>query len=246
MTLMEKLRQLLGLKDGEVIDPNIKLDDLMKVASEMDYTEVKEEIAEEVVEKTEEIKAEAGATDDSTVEKKIEEEKVEVKKEEVTPVASEEKVETTETKVEAKETVGEIFEDGWFNSETGEIVEERIRDDKVREAIKLVRDRYETADRVEKINRAVDTELATNYSLAVKPETIKKMLDLKEVQVDKDGKVIGVKEAIETLRESEPGLFKDREKETNPLKEGFNPVVKKNNTTANNFSQAFRIMEEIN
>lgn len=243
---MEKLRQLLGLKDDEAIDPDMKLDDLMKVASEMDETEVKEEIAEEVVEKTEEIKSEAGATDESTVEKKVEEEKVEVKKEEVTPVASEEKVETTETKVEAKETVGEIFEDGWFNSETGEIVEERIKDDKVREAIKLVRDRYETADRVEKINRAVDTELATNYSLAVKPETIKKMLDLKEVQVDKDGKVIGVKEAIETLRESEPGLFKDKEKETNPLKEGFNPVVKKNNTTANNFSQAFRIMEEIN
>ena len=94
------------------------------------------------------------------------------------------------------------------------------------------------------ISRAVDDELKTNYSLSVRPETLKSMLDLSKVTIDESGKVTGVKEAIEALKADEPGLFKDKEKESNPLKEGFNPVEKGGSDKVHSFSDAFRLMEE--
>ena len=41
------------------------------------------------------------------------------------------------------------------------------------------------------------------------------------------------------------GFFKDKEKESNPLNEGFNPVEKRGTDGVNSFSQAFKLMEEI-
>ena len=38
--------------------------------------------------------------------------------------------------------------------------------------------------------------------------------------------------------------FKDVEKESNPLNEGFSPVDKQSNSNLNSFSQAFKLMEE--
>ena len=69
---------------------------------------------------------------------------------------------------------------------------------------------------------------------------------MSNVKIDKDGKATGIKEALEDLKSSEPGFFKDKDKESNPLNEGFNPVEKKDTDNVASFAQAFRLMEEIN
>ena len=138
----------------------------------------------------------------------------------------------------------EIFEDGWFDETTGKIDYTKIKDETVKEAVKKVESKFISDKSQDVISRAVDDELKTNYSLSVRPETLKSMLDLSKVTVDESGKVTGVKEAIEALKADEPGLFKDKEKESNPLKEGFNPVEKGGSDKVHSFSDAFRLMEE--
>ena len=138
----------------------------------------------------------------------------------------------------------EIFEDGWFDETTGKIDYTKIKDETVKEAVKKVESKFTSDKSQDAISRAVDDELRTNYSLSVRPETLKSMLDLSKVTIDESGKVTGVKEAIEALKADEPGLFKDKEKESNPLKEGFNPVEKGGSDKVHSFSDAFRLMEE--
>ena len=138
----------------------------------------------------------------------------------------------------------EIFEDGWFDETTGKIDYTKIKDETVKEAVKRVESKFNSDKSQDTISRAVDDELRNNYSLSVRPETLKSMLDLSKVTIDESGKVTGVKEAIEALKADEPGLFKDKEKESNPLKEGFNPVEKGGSDKVHSFSDAFRLMEE--
>ena len=138
----------------------------------------------------------------------------------------------------------EIFEDGWFDETTGKIDYTKINDETVKEAVKKVESKFTSDKSQDAISRAVDDELRNNYSLSVRPETLKSMLDLSKVTIDESGKVTGVKEAIEALKADEPGLFKDKEKESNPLKEGFNPVEKGGSDKVHSFSDAFRLMEE--
>ena len=138
----------------------------------------------------------------------------------------------------------EIFENGWFDETTGKIDYTKINDETVKEAVKKVESKFNSDKSQDTISRAVDDELRTNYSLSVRPETLKSMLDLSKVTIDESGKVTGVKEAIEALKADEPGLFKDKEKESNPLKEGFNPVEKGGSDKVHSFSDAFRLMEE--
>ena len=85
-----------------------------------------------------------------------------------------------------------------------------------------------------------------NYSLNVSEDTLRKVIDMSKVSIDKDNNVTGVKEALEALKTAEPGFFKDKEKESNPLNEGFNPVEKRGTDNISSFSQAFKLMEEIN
>ena len=73
---------------------------------------------------------------------------------------------------------------------------------------------------------------------------IRPNLPQKSALPNADGKVTGVKEALDKLKSSEPTFFKDVEKESNPLNEGFSPVDKQSNSNLNSFSQAFRLMEE--
>ena len=156
--------------------------------------------------------------------------------------------ETKETdkkdKTDDNEVKTEIFEDGWFDETTGKIDYTKIKDETVKEAVKKVESKFISDKSQDVISRAVDDELKTNYSLSVRPETLKSMLDLSKVTIDESGKVTGVKEAIEALKADEPGLFKDKEKESNPLKEGFNPVEKGGSDKVHSFSDAFRLMEE--
>ena len=147
-------------------------------------------------------------------------------------------------KTDGSDVKTEIFEDGWFDETTGKIDYTKINDETVKEAVKKVESKFTSDKSQDAISRAVDDEIRTNYSLSVRPETLKSMLDLSKVTIDESGKVTGVKEAIEALKADEPGLFKDKEKESNPLKEGFNPVEKGGSDKVHSFSDAFRLMEE--
>ena len=137
-----------------------------------------------------------------------------------------------------------LFEDGWFNSETGEIDESKIKNPEVLSAIQSITGRYKKEKEDRMIADSLNDELK-NYSLNVSEDTLRKVLDMTNVKIDKDGKVVGIKEALENLKTAEPGFFKDKEKESNPLNEGFNPVEKKNTDNIGSFSQAFKLMEEI-
>lgn len=226
MTLMEKLKQLLGSKLDDEID---EVDEQL---------EKKDKQTEKIVETKEEIKKE----DEKDIKENNEVKTVEENKENNKNLENQE-VKTEDT-VEEKEVSRVLFEDGWFNSENGEVDESKITDPEALKAIRMLTTRYKEEKDKRTISDSLNEELK-NYSLAVSDDTIKKVLDMSNVKIDKDGKVVGVKEALETLKTSEPGFFKDKEKESNPLNEGFNPVEKNNNQNINSFAQAFKLMEEI-
>lgn len=153
-------------------------------------------------------------------------------------------VETKEAVVE--NVVNTLFDDGWFDEITGKVDETKIKDEKVKDAIKTVVNKFNNDRKLEKIGIAVDSELAKNYALNVTPETLKKMLDMSGVTVGEDGAVVGVKESIEALKTAEPGLFKDKAVMDNPLlQDGFNPVTKKSTGKPTSWESAFRMMDEI-
>lgn len=139
----------------------------------------------------------------------------------------------------------ELFEDGWFDATSGAIDETKIKDETVRGAVRTVRDKFETDINTDKVERAIDTEFKENYVLSVRPDTAKKMLNRENITIDESGNVVGVKEAIEALKTDEPGLFKDKEKESNPLNEGFNPATKPSGSSGNfkTFAEAFKMMD---
>ena len=124
-----------------------------------------------------------------------------------------------------------IFEDGWFNSESGLVDESKIKNPEALEAIKMLTGMYQAERNQRAIYDSV-TDVLKDYSLSVSDGTIRKILDLSNVTFDKDGKVIGVKEAVENLKTAEPGFFKDKDKDnSSPILEGFNPVEKSTTIT---------------
>lgn len=237
MTLLEMLKQLLGSKADEEVDTTTKPDETDN--GKEDDSKEKEDDSKE-------------KEDDSKEKEK--ETKVDVKpadneKESKDNVSSdkESKDKTLENKDSSSNDGGEtmeLFEDGWFNSETGEIDESKIKNQEVLSAIQSITGRYKKEKEDRMIADSLNDELK-NYSLNVSEDTLRKVLDMTNVKIDKDGKVVGIKEALENLKTAEPGFFKDKEKESNPLNEGFNPVEKKNTDSIGSFSQAFKLMEEI-
>lgn len=237
MTLLEMLKQLLGSKADEEVDTTTKPDETD--SGKEDDSKEKEDDSkekEETVEKEKETKEEG---------KKADNEKE--SKDKVNDRSEDSKDKTLENKdnsgTDGGETM-ELFEDGWFNSETGEIDESKIKNQEVLSAIQSITGRYKKEKEDRMIADSLNDELK-NYSLNVSEDTLRKVLDMTNVKIDKDGKVVGIKEALENLKTAEPGFFKDKEKESNPLNEGFNPVEKKNTDSIGSFSQAFKLMEEI-
>jgi hypothetical protein len=220
---MEVLKQLLGSKADEEV--------------ELDETPNKQE----------ETKNDASGDKATTVsEKKDEESKdngVETKKEEA-PKNDDTNV---DNKTDTSEKGGDgmaLFEEGWFNSETGEVDESKIKNPEALAAIQTLTAKVKQEKDQRLIDDSLNEELK-NYSLNVSEDTLKRVLDMSNVKLDKDNKVTGVKEALEALKTKEPGFFKDKEKESNPLNEGFNPVEKRGTDNVNSFSQAFKLMDEI-
>lgn len=212
---MEALRQLLGSKaDEEIMVEQDKKDDKQEVKNQ-------EQPEKKAPAKPEKVGDEISNT-----------EQVETNKETVDEV-----VEEGGTKVN-------IFEDGWFNQETGKIDESKIKNPEVLGAIQQIQAKYKQEKDSRLISDKLNDELK-NYSLNVSEDMFRRVLNLNDVKISKDGEVTGVKEAIESLKTAEPAFFKDKEKESNPLNEGFNPVEKKNTGAISSFDQAFRLMEEI-
>lgn len=143
-----------------------------------------------------------------------------------------------------EEPAMDIFENGWYDETSGRVDMSKIKNPEVLSAIQRLENRYAQERDARAISDSLRAELG-NYSLRVSEDTLEKMLDKSGIKV-KDGKVTGVKEALEALKKSEPGIFIDKEKESNPLNEGFNPVEKKSNGEPGSFSEAFKLMEEIN
>lgn len=228
MKAMDLLKMLLGSKLDEEI--NINMSDSNNVnKSESNKSEEnkgqKDESTKDKNVGSEETNSNKGKTDDKTSEQK------EVKTE----------VNDSTGKEEVKNMA--IFEEGWFDSTSGKINFDKIKNDEVLAAIKVLNDKYVDEKNQRMINDSINDELK-NYKLAVSDETFRKVLDMSNIKIDADGKVTGVKEALDKLKSSEPTFFKDVEKESNPLNEGFSPVDKQSSSNLNSFSQAFRLMEE--
>ena len=228
MKAMDLLKALLGSKLDE--DINIDLSDSNNVNKSESN-------------KSEENK---GQKDESTKDKNVGYEETNSNKVKTDDKTSEQK--ETETKINdstGKKEVSNmaIFEEGWFDSTSGKINFDKIKNDEVLAAIKVLNDKYVDEKNQRMINDSINDELK-KYKLAVSDETFRKVLDMSGIKVDTDGKVTGVKEALDKLKSSEPTFFKDVEKESNPLNEGFSPVDKQSSSNLNSFSQAFRLMEE--
>ena len=137
----------------------------------------------------------------------------------------------------------DIFEEGWYDETSGKIDTSKIKNPEVLAAIQKLEGRYSQERDARAISDALKDELS-NYSIRVSENTLEKMLDMSGIKV-KDGKVTGIKEALDALKQSEPGIFKNKDNEDNPLNEGFNPVEKKGGSDVNTFTQAFKLMDEI-
>ena len=243
MTILEALKQLLGSKADEEVDTTTKPDE---TDNGKEDEKEKEDDTKEKEDETKE-KEETLEKEKETKEKVKSEDNEKESKDKVNDRSEESKDKTLENKdnsgTDGGETM-ELFEDGWFNSETGEIDESKIKNQEVLSAIQSITGRYKKEKEDRMIADSLNDELK-NYSLNVSEDTLRKVLDMTNVKIDKDGKVVGIKEALENLKTAEPGFFKDKEKESNPLNEGFNPVEKKNTDSIGSFSQAFKLMEEI-
>lgn len=145
-----------------------------------------------------------------------------------TKVEPEQKIEI-EKEVKKEEPTVDIFEMGWLDEKTGSIDFNKVKNPDVVAALKVLTSRYDAERQARTIQDAISAELA-NYALTVKADTIKKMLDTSSVKIDEKGQVIGIKDAIENLKKDEPGMFKDKDKVSSPLNEGFNPVQVSTNT----------------
>lgn len=137
----------------------------------------------------------------------------------------------------------DIFEEGWYDETSGKIDTSKIKNPEVLAAIQKLEGRYSQERDARAISDALRGELS-NYSIRVSENTLEKMLDMSGIKV-KDGKVTGIKEALDALKQSEPGIFKNKDNEDNPLNEGFNPVEKRGSGDVNTFTQAFKLMDEI-
>lgn len=223
MTLMDILKQLLG----------------SKVDEEVEITET--------TTKQEETKEDAPDNKDTTISDKGEKENIDNGVDDKKEDTPKNKDSVVDNKTDTSESGGEnmaLFEEGWFNSETGEVDESKIKNPEALAAIQTLTARVKQEKEQRMIADSLSEELK-NYSLNVSEDTLKKVLDMTNVKIDKENKVVGVKEALEALKTTEPGFFKDKEKESSPLNEGFNPVEKRGTDNVNSFSQAFKLMEEI-
>jgi hypothetical protein len=207
-TFGDILKDLLGSKLDEEIDIEVDNESSDKKDNQVDN---KESTKNETVENKETVKDNVTDKENTSENKDVDTENVE--------------------NTEEKDMVNtKIFEDGWFDEASGSVNFDKIKNDEVLAALQVITGKYNAEKEARLISDSLNDTLK-EYSLNVSEDTFRKVLDTSGVKIDKDGKVVGLKEAIEALKASEPTFFKDKEKESNPLNEGFNPVEKPTATT---------------
>ena len=160
MKAMDLLKALLGSKLDE--DINIDMSDSDSVnKSESNKSEENKE-----------------QKDESTKDKNVGSEETISNKEKTDDKTSEQK----EVETEIKDSTGKeevknmaIFEEGWFDSASGKINFDKIKNDEVLAAIKVLNDKYVDEKNQRMINDSINDELK-NYKLAVSDETFRKVL----------------------------------------------------------------------
>lgn len=137
-----------------------------------------------------------------------------------------------------------LFTEGWFDDVTGTLDFDKISNPEVADALKRVVENHnmKRADILK--DNAINTALSEKYPLNVSRDLVTKLINRDSLTVNGD-KVSGVDAAIEAVRASEPNIFKDASKESNPLNEGFDPVTKTTVKAPSSFMQAFEIQEQL-
>lgn len=139
-----------------------------------------------------------------------------------------------------------VFNDGWFDKKTMTFDLSKINDEDTKAALQSVADAMVENNNNLAIEKAINSEIR-KAGLNVSVDTFRRCLDTSGVKVGTDGKVTGVTEAFEALRKSDPKLFKQINKESNPLNEGFSPVDKTNaSNNFRSFSEALAAEQTLN
>lgn len=118
----------------------------------------------------------------------------------------------------------EIFSEGWLDKTTGKIDITKIKDETVANALNEIVQFQVKQENDAKIGEALAVAIK-NENIKVTPEFLIKALDTTGITVA-DGKVTGIQDSIDKLKQAEPGLFGYKAKKTSPVMEGFNPVNK--------------------
>lgn len=131
-----------------------------------------------------------------------------------------------------------------YDKTTGLFNLDSIKDETLREVLKLSNDTVIEKENKNLIDNAMNNKLGTiKLAKNISTDAILKLLDTSNIKVE-DGKVIGIEEAFDNLKTSNGGLF-TTEEESTPVLEGFNPIQKGNANAhiPSSFSDAFAMME---
>lgn len=135
-----------------------------------------------------------------------------------------------------------VLESGWYDAKTGKIDTTKVKDETVLEALNMLNNNINSTKEEFMVTNAVN-EAVSKMQLSISTDMFKKLIDTSNIKV-KDGKVVGLTEALDAVKTAEPGIFKGEQKkaENNPLNQGFDPVTK-NNTAPGSWNEAFAMQE---
>ena len=119
---------------------------------------------------------------------------------------------------------GPVFQEGWYSEDTDDIDYDKIDDDDVREAFRMVNNTRRRRDQETMIQAKINEKLG-EYDWEADPKMITRMLDRSKITVDENGEVVGVDEAIQEVIDAAPSLVRKKaaKKSTKPTDQGFNP-----------------------
>ena len=135
-----------------------------------------------------------------------------------------------------------VLENGWYDAKTGKIDVTKVKDETVLEALNMLNGNISATKEEFMVSNAIN-EAVGKLQLSISTDMFKKLIDTSNVKV-KDGKVVGLTEALDAVKTAEPGIFKGEQKKTenNPLNQGFDPVTK-NNAAPGSWNEAFAMQE---
>lgn len=135
-----------------------------------------------------------------------------------------------------------VLETGWYDAKTGKIDTTKVKDPAVLEALNMLSGNIDATKEQFMVSNAIN-EAVGKLQLSISTDMFKKLVDTSSIKV-KEGKVVGLTEALDAVKTAEPGIFKGETKKTenNPLNQGFDPVTKTNDSPSN-WAEAFAMQE---